>query len=523
MPSKASLIHSLGVILNEVKDVQFARDGASEPTTPAGKRDTQQSTYSFPDVPQERLPGNKGIRIHGSRRRGRQRPSRGMSFEARLRILALCVALPGLLVSCGLLIALHASRSLWLTLLGVILFSTLILYGLLMEHVERPLQTLTNVIGALREDDYAFRARGSATGDVLGELAIEVNALADMLQDQRAGALEASALLRRVVGSIDAPVLAFDPGDVLRLKNAAAESVFALAPDESVGKTAEQLGLTRVLTEPDEGIVELEHDGRSTRWVIHRSSFRQRGVPHALLLLTDVSAALREEERQAWRRLIRVLGHEINNSLAPIKSIAGSLRTQLLSGVATDEDLDRGLHIIESRAESLHRFVQAYRQLAQLPPPKLQKTPLTPLMERTLALEQRLQAELVGGPDITLTIDPDQMEQMLINLVRNAVEAALTTRWGKPRVQVGWQLDAGNVIIGIEDNGPGIANDSNLFVPFYTTKSGGSGVGLALARQIVEAHAGSVRLTNRRAGGARAVVTLPVTQPHTPANQDNSR
>ncbi|MDT7811246.1 MAG: two-component system, NtrC family, nitrogen regulation sensor histidine kinase NtrY, partial [Acidobacteriaceae bacterium] len=302
----------------------------------------------------------------------------------------MCIALPGLLVCCGLLVSQHASTSLWLTLLGVIVFVSLIVFGLLLEHVVRPLQTLTNVVSALREDDYAFRARGSTTGDVLGELAIEINALADMLQDQRAGALEASALLRRVVGSIDAPVLAFDPAGVLRLMNPAAESVLALSPDESVGQPAAQIGLTRLLEEPDEGVVELEQDGRSTRWMVHRSTFRQRGVPHALLLLTDVSAALREEERQAWRRLIRVLGHEINNSLAPIKSIAGTLRTQLISGVATDEDLDRGLHIVESRAESLHRFVQAYRQLAQLPPPRLQKTSLAPLLERTLALEQRL-------------------------------------------------------------------------------------------------------------------------------------
>ena len=435
-----------------------------------------------------------------------------------MRVLAMCIALPGLVVCCGLLISQRASTSLWFTLVGIIVFVTLIVFGLLVEHVVRPLQTLTNVVSALREDDYAFRARGSARGDVLGELATEINALADMLQDQRAGALEASALLRRVVGSIDAPVLAFDPAGVLRLLNPAAESVFSLSTEESIGQPAAQLELTGLLEEPDEGIVELEHDGRSTRWMVHRSTFRQRGVPHALLLLTDVSAALREEERQAWRRLIRVLGHEINNSLAPIKSIAGSLRTQLISGVATDEDLDRGLHIVESRAESLHRFVQAYRQLAQLPPPRLQKTPLAPLLERTLALEQRLQAEIVGGPDVTLTIDPDQMEQMLINLVRNAVEAALATRTGKPRVQVGWQVDAGKVIIGIEDNGPGIANDSNLFVPFYTTKSGGSGVGLALARQIVEAHAGSVRLVNRQTVGARAVVTLPVVMPVMPAH-----
>jgi two-component system, NtrC family, nitrogen regulation sensor histidine kinase NtrY len=454
---------------------------------------------------------DQGIRIHGSRRGPvRLRTRRGISFEARLRLLALLIAVPGLLVTGGLLFAQHASGSVWATLLGLILFATLILYSLLLEHVVRPLQTLTNVVGALREDDYAFRARGSSTGDALGELAIEINALADMLQAQRAGALEASALLGRVVASIDAPVLAFDPGDVLRLLNPGAERVFSLSAEQSIGKPAAQLGLTTLLAQPDEGIVELDDEGRGTRWVVHRSTFRQRGVPHALLLLTDVSAALREEERQAWRRLIRVLGHEINNSLAPIKSIAGSLRTQLLAETATDEDLERGLHIVESRAESLHRFVQAYRQLAQLPPPKLQNVRLAPLVERTLALEQRLRAEIKGGPDVTLTIDPDQVEQMLINLVRNAVEAALSARTGKPRVEVGWQLEAGNVVIAIDDNGPGIANDSNLFVPFYTTKSGGSGVGLALARQIVEAHAGSVRLMNRRTGGVRAIVTLPV-------------
>ena len=485
------------------------------------RKGTERDMPSKPDS-SERPLGNRRIRIHGTRlrRNGKARPRHGLSFEARLRVLAMCIALPGLLVCCGLLLSQHASTSLWLTLLGVILFATLITFGLLVEHVVRPLQTLTNVVSALREDDYAFRARGSSTGDVLGELAMEINALADMLQDQRAGALEASALLRRVVGSIDAPVLAFDPAGVLRLLNPAAESVLSLLPDESMGQPAAELGLAGLLDEPDEGIVELEHDGRNTRWMVHRSTFRQRGVPHDLLLLTDVSAALREEERQAWRRLIRVLGHEINNSLAPIKSIAGSLRTQLISGVATDEDLDRGLHIVESRAESLHRFVQAYRQLAQLPPPRLQKIPLAPLLERTLALEQRLHAEILGGPDVTLTIDPDQMEQMLINLVRNAVEAALATRTGKPRVQVGWQVEAGKVIIGIEDNGPGIANDSNLFVPFYTTKAGGSGVGLALARQIVEAHAGSVRLINRQTVGARAVVTLPVVMPvmHAPTS-----
>lgn len=433
-----------------------------------------------------------------------------MRFVGRLRLLVVILGSSGMLVACGLLVAMHASATLWFSLLALWGFAALIVGSMLVDHVVRPLQTLSNVVSALRENDYAFRARGAVADDALGELAIEVNALADMLQDQRAGALEAAALLRRVVGAMDAPVLAFDPTGILRLSNPAAERVFALPPDASVGAPADRLGLTSLLYEPDEGIVELEHEGRQTRWIVHRSSFRQRGVPHTLLLLSDVSAALREEERQAWRRLIRVLGHEINNSLAPIKSIAGSLRSQLISNVANDEDLEHGLHVVESRAESLQRFVQAYRQLAQLPPPRLQKTAFAPLLERTLALEQRLQPQLNRGPDVTLTADADQLEQMLINLVRNAVEAAQAARGRRPQVWVGWQVLAESVVIEIDDNGPGIANDSNLFVPFYTTKTGGSGVGLALARQIVEAHAGSVTLMNRQMGGARATVTLPL-------------
>ena len=464
-------------------------------------------------------PAGRRIRIHASSRvsdaggNRRAKAKRGISFVGRLRLLSAMLGCSGMVIAAGLLIAMHASATLWFSLLALWGFAALIAGSMLMDHVVRPLQTLSNVVSALREDDYAFRARGATNADALGELATEVNGLADMLQDQRAGALEAAALLRRVVSAMDAPVLAFDPSDILRLLNPAAESVFALPPGASVGTPASELGLTELLSQPDEGIVELEQGGRSTRWVVHRSSFRQRGVPRTLLLLSDVSAALREEERQAWRRLIRVLGHEINNSLAPIKSIAGSLRSQLISNVATDEDLERGLHIVESRADSLQRFVQAYRQLAQLPPPRLRNSALGAMLERTLALEQRLQATFDRGPELTLLADPDQLEQMLINLLRNAVEAALSARGRRPLVRVGWRVVADSVAIEIDDNGPGIANESNLFVPFYTTKTGGSGVGLALARQIVEAHGGTLALANRRIGGVRATVTLPIRHP----------
>ncbi|HMD78165.1 MAG TPA: ATP-binding protein, partial [Terracidiphilus sp.] len=215
----------------------------------------------------------------------------------------------------------------------------------------------------------------------------------------------------------------------------------------------------------------------------------------------------------AWKRLVRVLGHELSNSLAPIKSIAGSLlmRVETLTGdEAALHDFRRGLGVVESRADSLHRFVQSYRLLAQLPPPKLRPVAIAPLLDRVVLLEQRLHVQLDPGPAATLNADPDQLEQMFINLLANAVDASLAN--GAQPVRVSWQLADAAVLVSIEDRGLGIANADNLFVPFYTTKPAGSGVGLALAQQIARAHGGEIRLCNREDGpGARATIRLPVT------------
>jgi nitrogen fixation/metabolism regulation signal transduction histidine kinase len=303
----------------------------------------------------------------------------------------------------------------------------------------------------------------------------------------------------------------------LRVVNPAAERVLHLNAARDLGRTADEIGLRKILDEPDEGITTLESHGQPARWMVRRSSFRQRGVPHTLLLLSDVSSALREEERVAWRRLIRVLGHEISNSLAPIKSIAGSLRSRIgevANGNAAD--FERGLNVIESRAESLNRFVQAYRQLAQLPAPALRLVPLAPLIDRVAGLETRLCVEIGELPPVNLMADADQLEQLLINLLRNAVEAAQSDRAelgliGDPAVKIYSHIHGEFASILIEDNGPGIANPANLFVPFYTTKRSGTGVGLVLARQIAEAHGGSLELRNcSGCKGCQAEVRIPI-------------
>jgi two-component system, NtrC family, nitrogen regulation sensor histidine kinase NtrY len=458
----------------------------------------------------------------------RKFPDRAVSFERRIRVLCLCIAAPGFVLAAFLLWQAKVSGSTAAAVLGVVAVLSLLAAAVLLDEIIRPLQTLANVVSALRESDYSFRARGSRQVDALGELAIEINEFADLLQSQRLNELEASALLRRVISSMDAPVLAFDPDHRLRLINPAAERIFQIVEERALGASVEELNLGELLDRPDRGIMILLSKGYPVHWMIRKSSFRQGGIPHTLLVLSDVSIALREQERDAWQRLIRVIGHEINNSLTPIKSIAGSLRSliqksdlaaiqksdQVAQGGEGDgSTLKRGLEIIEIRAESLNRFIQAYRQLAQLPQPTLRPVALHPLVERTVMLETRVTVELAAGPQVVLEMDPDQVEQLIINLLRNAAEAALARFHDAPsraQVTVTWRLAPASVVLVIEDNGIGLSNPSNLFVPFYTTKPGGSGIGLALARQICEAHGGILQVANRPDGtGCTAEVRLP--------------
>jgi two-component system nitrogen regulation sensor histidine kinase NtrY len=449
-----------------------------------------------------------------------------LPYEHRVSLYSLFVALPGILVSAILIWRQPWSSQSKLALSLLELFVWWVLALVLHEQMVRPLQTLANVVAALREEDYSLRARDATANDALGELSLEVNALADLLEDQRLREIEATALLRRVVEEIDAPLFAFDPDRVLRVVNPAGERLLQQAAVRLLGRTADEIGLAECLSAPSDAPIALPASS-SARWLVRESKFREKGVPHTLVVLSDVSRALREEERRAWQRLIRVLGHELNNSLTPIKSIAGSLSNRLAEiGLNPEQhrDFERGLAIIEDRTASLNRFLQAYRQLAQLPPPSLNNVALLPIVERVVFLENRLAVEIFRGPDAMLMVDADQIEQMLINLVRNAVEAALEPELTndapgkslngagirKPHVTLNWVLEEQNVILTIEDNGLGLLNPSNAFVPFYTTKPSGSGIGLAVSRQIVEAHGGSIELSNLNGrSGCQVRVKLP--------------
>jgi len=453
-----------------------------------------------------------------------------LHYERRIGIYSLVVALPGILVS-GVLIW----RQPWSTETKTALSFTMLLVWWLLalalhDHTVRPLQTLANVVAALREEDYSFRARGAVKEDALGELSLEVNQLADLLADQRIRAIEATALLRSVVEEIDAPLFAFDPERVVQLVNPAGEKLLQQPRVRLLGRTADEIGLGDCLGAPNDTLIALPANSPSVRWLVRQSKFREKGVPHTLVVLSDVSRALREEERSAWQRLIRVLGHELNNSLAPIKSIAGSLSSRLAEAdLSPDQrrDFERGLAIIEARTASLNRFLQAYRQLAQMPPPAIKRVALLEIVERAAFLETRLAVAISRGPDVMLMVDPDQVEQMLINLVRNAVEAALelssvngisgdsenVAGVRDPQVTLNWSIEDQTVVLTVDDNGPGLMNPSNAFVPFYTTKPAGSGIGLALSRQIAEAHGGSIELSNRNGKrGCQVRLILPYTK-----------
>jgi two-component system, NtrC family, nitrogen regulation sensor histidine kinase NtrY len=377
------------------------------------------------------------------------------------------------------------------------------------DRVVYPLQTISNLLAALREDDFSIRARVDAS-DALGEVMLEVNALSETLRSQRLGAQEATALLRAVMAEIDVAIFAFDNDQQLVLINRYAERLLGRATEDLLSRRADELGLQPTLRD-DAGIQDISFPGGAGRWEVRRTKFWQGGLPHELLVLTDVSQPLREQERQAWRRLIRVIGHELNNSLAPIKSIAGSLEGLLgRDQMPPDwrDDMQRGLAIIASRSDALSRFTAAYARLARLPQPEMKPVRFEPLVHRIAGLERRLPVAVKRGPDLTVNADADQLEQLLINVVRNAVDASLETGGG---VAVGWTRSRRMLEVYVDDEGPGLPNTGNLFVPFFTTKPGGSGIGLVLSRQIAEGHGGTLTLENRvNARGCRATLRIPI-------------
>jgi len=439
------------------------------------------------------------------------RPTQPSAFERRILLLSLLAGTPGGVVALTLLWTGDYSDRLRWTLTVLVVAAWLGVTLALRERVVRPLQTISNMLAALREGDFSIRARGAREDDALGLALLEVNTLGETLRSQRLGALEATALLRTVMAEIDVAIFAFDEHRALRLVNGGGERLLDQPAERLLGRTSAALGLAECLRGEDDRTVDLDFPGGRGKWQLRRGSFRQDGLPHQLVVLSDLSRVLREEERQAWQRLIRVLGHEINNSLAPIKSIAASLRDLLARPTLPGdwrEDLGDGLAVIAGRSESLSRFMAAYALLARLPSPQPKPMDVEQWVRRVAHLETRLPVRVAPGPPVTISADGDQLDQLLINLVRNAADASFETQGA---VEVGWMRNGGMLDVWVRDNGLGVSDTTNLFVPFFTTKPNGSGIGLALSRQIAEAHGGALTLENRRdTRGCGARLRLPL-------------
>ncbi len=443
----------------------------------------------------------------------RSRPVTGRSrlpFQRRIVLLALAGGLPAVVLGLLLLQGLAVPGSVRLLLAVMVLAAWLGCALALYRATIEPLRSIANVLESLRAGDFAIRGRHPRRGDALGDVVLEANRLGATLRAQRFEAIEASALLNKVLAEIDVAVFAVDGDDKIRLANRAAGELMGRSPQALTGLTAQEAGLAHLLNGPPTASEAHAFPSRSGRWQVMRETFREGGRSFRLLVVTDLSAALREEERRAWRRLIRVIWHELNNSLAPIKSVIETARDALSAGAPGPEerqDLAQSLALVAERSDALRRFLSRYSELARLPEPSLRECEANELLQRVAAVHPGGMLRVSSTPGLRLRGDPDQLEQALINLVRNAIEA--TAQDGEP-VQLSARRRGEQIEFEVLDTGAGVANPDNLFVPFFSTKPGGSGIGLVLARQVADGHGGSLTLENRKdRSGCIARLSLP--------------
>jgi PAS domain S-box-containing protein len=434
---------------------------------------------------------------------------RARNLESALALLVLGGGLPAVIVSFVFLWRTELTPEVRWTLALVVTLVWVLAAASARQLAVRSLNLVANLLGALREGDYSIRGLSARSGSSMAMVMREVNDLGHTLQRQRAEAVESTTLLTHVMEEISVAVFAFDPTNQLLLVNKAGEALVGKAGEALLGSPASALGFDEYLSGETRRLVDRTIGGRRGRYEVRRAGFYRDGRPHNLVVVADLSQALREEEQAAWQRIVRVLSHEINNSLTPIKSIAHSLRriVDRAEVFPRSEEVQQGLSLIEERSGALGRFLRSYAQLARLPKPSPKPVDVPTLVARIVELEKRLPVAIKASPRATIVADSDQLEQLLINIVRNAVDAALETGGG---VAISWQTMAGWLEVNVDDEGKGLPDTSNLFVPFFTTKPNGSGIGLALSRQIAEAHGGGITLENRTGiQGCRATLRLP--------------
>jgi two-component system, NtrC family, nitrogen regulation sensor histidine kinase NtrY len=440
-------------------------------------------------------------------------PMRRTGFAIKVFLLGMTLAAPWMAFSIYEHVAKPVSGPLANVLFFLFAIYSLVVLGILWKMTHDTFFTLANLVRAIRNGDYSQRAAESSPGDPLGALKDEINQLADALQQNRLATTENDFLIQNLIDKLEMAVLILDEGHTLAMANPAFSRLYDKPLSELMGLTPDELGLKDTLAGENGPTHWINFPSRGSRYLLHNTEFRQNGRARTLYLFTDLKNPLREEERTAWKRLIRVMGHELNNSLTPIISLTNSLKNRIpASGMNAESAADYGeaLDIVSSRATHLSNFVQSYSQLAKLPEPKRESVPLGKLVSRVANLENNSRIVVADDAECSIYADPAQIENLFINVIKNAMEAMGE---GQGKVRIGWKRQATEVSVWVDDEGPGLAGTENLFVPFFSTKQNGNGIGLIFCREIAEANGGSIELANRAEGGCRALIVLPLAEP----------
>ena len=433
-----------------------------------------------------------------------------LAFETRLLLTTIGAGLPAVTAFAWLLWL--QDYSVHLKFLATFFMTVAFLYVVFYSRdlVVNHLKSLGNVAEAIKIGDYSLRGRQSGRGDELDEVYFQLNSLSEDLQKRRYAFHEAEALLGKIVDEIEVAIFVIDQSGHVSITNRAAGSMLNLSKDEIIGCTTAELGLDPLLDNPSDSVRDNTFHVGSGPWHVRTENFREAGRPQRLLVITDLRQILRREELKAWRRLIRVISHEVNNSLSPIismcRTLAGLLTEKPLSDESTADAID-ALEIMRERSDALKDFIGRYAELARLPEPTKSRFSLRESIEEAVTMSPVKNVELSENlADVELYADRGQIEQVLINLFKNAHESSSE----RDDVKVEWDFDADTVTLDLLDHGKGISNPANLFIPFYSTKQEGSGIGLVLCRQIMENHDGSLTVENRTDGsGCIARIRLP--------------
>jgi two-component system nitrogen regulation sensor histidine kinase NtrY len=431
-------------------------------------------------------------------------------------LLALFLCLPCLVITSISLYIASVSAYLIAFILIVLSLIAVFIVVISQQRSQQQIRTLGNILESMIEGDYSLRGR-EQDNKAFQELLILVNNLADTLALSKIEAKESRQLLERIMQQMDAMVLAVNEQGRIVMANDSAQKLLQIDMSQQAHLLFTSLAIGKIISEAQSGIIDFEQLQLRGEHFLFKEYFLSEGKQHQLFLITSAQRLLLEKERKSWQSLLRVLSHEMNNSLTPISSISQSMRTKLQdeNKALNRDSLLTGIDIINERACSLSSFIASYSQLSHLPDPNKSTFILQGFINNCAVLFSDCSIlfpdEYIELDNVSINVDKAQLEQVFINLFKNAKEAMEGVNESEDKViEVFCTTNDKYFHIHICDSGHGIANKDNLFVPFYSTKPKGSGIGLTLCKQILFNHGGLLTLTNRKdTRGAEAVISLP--------------